>query len=204
MKKYINLLILVLIVFGLIWVVFNSKPTRNPYQRYYAGDIRQFRSNLDEAEKIPVFPDENAVRSVLLNPSVYKVRIAYLPDEEENAYYAAASFEIANKLGIIYRENFQGNCSVDTIKENDDSSCLLFCYSFKKCFRSLPINSVNEIRSTDTEPVILLLGSKNTNRTAVTVNNYTITVEGKTFSEADRPYTDLDLATDKLILTLMV
>lgn len=206
MKKYINLLILALIVFGLIFVIFNSKPleTSSPFEKYYAGDVRHFRGNLEEAQSVPVFPSEDAIRSILLDPSVYKIYIAYFPNETENAYYAASSFEIGNKLGIIYKNFFQGNCTVSKEEENDGSTCLLFCLTEKKCFNSFPINSIDELVPTDAEPIILLLGSNYANKTAITIDNYLITVEGNTFSKTDKPYTDLDLAVAKLILTLMV
>ena len=67
----------------------------------------------------------------------------------------------------------------------------------------MPINSTDEISPNAQEPVILLLGPSRANKTAVTVDNYLITVEGKSFQETNRTYTDLDLAVDKLILVLM-
>lgn len=206
-RNYINFLILALIVFGLIFVIFfyeQQSSSSSPFEKYYAGDVRHFRANLEEAQNVSVFPSEDAIRSVLLNPSVYKVNIAYIPNDTENGYYAASSFEIGNKLGIIYKNYFQGDCNVSTTKEDDGSTCLLFCFTERKCFNSLPINSTDELIPTDVEPVILLLGSSHANKTAVTVDNYLITVEGNTFSSQDKPYTDLDLAVAKLLLTLMV
>ena len=206
-RNYVNLLIFALIVFGLIFVIFNSKALEtppSPFEKYYAGDVRHFRANLQEAQDVSVYPSEDAIRGILLNPDVYKVYIAYFPNETENAYYAASSFEIGNKLGIIYKNLYQGDCNVSTEEEKDGSTCLLFCYTGRKCFNSLPINSTDELVPTDVEPVILLLGSSHANRTAVTIDNYLITVEGNTFSEQDKPYSNLDLAVAKLILTLMV
>jgi len=206
-RKYVNLLILALIVFGLIFVIFlyeQQSSISSPFEKYYAGDVRHFRANLNEAQNVTIIPSEDAVRTVLLNPDVYKVYIAYFPNDTENGYYAVSSFEIGNKLGIIYKNYFQGDCNITTEKEDDGSTCLVFCFSGKKCFNSLPINSTDELVPTDVEPVILLLGSSRANKTAVTVDNYLITVEGNTFSEQDKPYSDLDLAVAKLLLILMV
>jgi len=196
MKKLIILTIFVLLVSGC------SK--LNPHEKYYAGEVRHFRANLNEAEKISVYPSEESIKNLLLDPKVYKVRIAYFPNETENSYYFASSFEITIKLGIIFRHKFQGNQPVSIFTEDDESSCLLFHLGMSvKCFKSLPINSTDELVSTDVEPVILLLGPSHANQTAVTIEHHLITLEGKSFEEVDRTYTDLDLSVDKMLLVLM-
>lgn len=129
-----------------------------------------FRANLTEAERIQV-SNENSLISVLLNPKVYKVHVAYFPNETENPFYATASFELGNKLGILYRFLYE-NSSVELKYEDDGSTCLVFPNTTVnlKCFNSLPINSTDELNSTDVEPVILLLGPSHANKTAVTVS----------------------------------
>jgi len=57
---------------------------------------------------------------------------------------------------------------------------------------------------TSVEPVILLLGPSQANKTAVTIRDNLITLEGKDFSEVNRSYTDLDLVVDKMLLVLML
>lgn len=184
---------------------------KTPYEKYYAGDIRHFRSNLREAEKIPVYPNEEAVYNVLMNPVVRKIYISYIPNDTENSFYFASSFELTNKLSIIFRYNFQGKSYIDVYKKEDESTCLAF-YSretsdvfVEKCFKSLPLNSTSEAfqMSSQYEPVILLLGPLQTNLTLVSVRDYVITAEGKDFSEVNRTYTDLDLSVDKILLVLM-
>jgi len=203
-KNVIIFLIIAAIVIILL-IISSSNFFPSAYEKYYAGDVRHFRGNLIEAEKIPVYPNEEAIKNILLNSEVFKIYIAYFPNETENAYFAASSFEITNKLGIIFRHNLDAN--VGTFKDTDNSSCLFF-YSTNqtRCFKSFPINSTDELFPTFIEPVILLLGPSHANKIAVTVDeeyNYLIILEGKSFEEVDRSYTDLDLAVDKMLLVLM-
>ncbi|MFH0929549.1 MAG: hypothetical protein V1818_04330 [Candidatus Aenigmatarchaeota archaeon] len=201
MKKYIiaSLIIAAVILFVLL---LRSIDFLTPYQKFYAGDVRNFRGNLNEAAKVPVYPDERSIISILMNPDVYKIHIAFFPNDAENSFYFASSFEITNKLSIIYR-SFLGT-EVTTFQDKDGSACMIF-YPNKhvRCFKSVPINSTDDLIPTPIEPVILLRGPSTANRTAVSVENYLITAEGESFQEEDRDYTDLDLAVDKLILVLM-
>jgi len=194
-----------IIIFSLISVLLSSACLGGGvYEKYYAGDIRHFRGNLIEAEKINVYPNESNIKDVLLNPEVYKIYIAFFPNETENSYYYASTFELTNKLSIIFRYKFQGNESVGIVEEKDGSQCFIF-YSIgrSKCFKSFPINSTDELIPTKVEPVILLLGPSHANKTAVTVENNLIIAEGKDFSKVNRNYVDLDLAVDKILLVLM-
>lgn len=194
-----------IIIFSLVFVLlFSGCLGGGVYEKYYAGDIRHFRGNLIEAEKINVYPNESAIKDVLLNPEVYKIYIAFFPNETENSYYYASTFELTNKLGVIFRHKFQGNESIDVVNETDGSQCLIF-YSIgkPKCFKSFPINSTDELIPTKVEPVILLLGPSHTNKTTVTVEHNLIIAEGKDFSTVNRNYVDLDLSVDKILLVLM-
>jgi hypothetical protein len=205
-KKPSNSLYLAIFIIAVITIAFVIASQSNlfltSYQKYYAGGVRNFRGNLDEAAKVPVYPNQMSVIDVLLNPEVYRIQIAFFPNETENSYYFASSFEITNKLTIVFR-NILG-VDVTTFNTEDGSSCLVF-YPAKhiRCFKSVPINSTEELLPTFMEPVILLLGPSHANRTAVSVDNYLITAEGESFEEIDRKYTDLDLSVDKLILILM-
>ncbi|MFH1473887.1 MAG: hypothetical protein ABIE55_03250 [Candidatus Aenigmatarchaeota archaeon] len=135
----------------------------------YAGDRRHFRADLNEANLTHVYPDEGAIKDVLLNPEVYKINIAYFHNETENPFFLADTFEIVNKLTIIYR-NLLGT-DVETFELNDGSTCLTFYpEKYTRCFNSLLIDSIDELSPTEKEPVILLLGPSHTNKTAVTVS----------------------------------
>ncbi len=202
MEKVYVIIIIAIIFIAFIFLINNLEFLKDPYSLYYEGDERHFRANLFEANKTHVYPNENAIKNVLLNPEVFKIYIAYFPNETENANYLASSFEITIKLGIVYRHFYKGETG--TFKDEDGSSCMLFFEDEQiRCFKSLPINSTHELVPTPIEPVILLLGPSHANQTAVTVNNNLIIIEGKDFSQIDRNYNDLDLAVDKMLLVLM-
>lgn len=193
---------LIVIIITVLLVLSNPNIMLSSYQKYYAGGVRNFRANLDIATDVPVLPNEKALLDVLLNPDVYQINIAFFPNETENSFYFATSFEISNKLTIIY-SNIIGS-QITPFETEDGSTCIMFQPSRAiKCFRSLPINSTDDLLPTPIEPVILLLGPSQSNKTAVTVERSLITLEGESFEEIDRDYTDLDLATDKMLLVLM-
>ena len=68
------------------------------------------------------------------------------------------------------------------------------------------LNSSEEISGVlDENPTILLIADSNQTAVNVDIFNNLITIEGRDMRqlEINRKYTDLDLATDKLLLTLM-
>lgn len=178
MKKIILLIALIIIVSGCI-----ESPPHNPYQKEFAGLKLNFRANLDEAEKIPVYPNETTLRDVILNNNVEEIGIAFIPNESENSYYLAASFELAYKLTIINKYYFNRVKPID----------------------SIPVNSSLEAlsASTNQKPMIMLIGPSKTNLTLVNVVGYFITAQGRSFEEVDKSYNDLDLSVDKILLVLM-
>lgn len=196
------LLALIIVAALVLLIAWRSNIFLSNYQKYYAGDVRNFRGDLTIAKDVPVYPEQRSIRDILLNPEVYRIQIAFFPNDTENSFYFASSFEITNKLGIIFR-NILGS-EVSILNTDDGSSCMIF-YPNKqiRCFKSVPINSTDELFPTSVEPAILLLGPSKANKTAVTVENYLIIAEGQDFEETDRKYTDLDLAVDKIILVLM-
>jgi hypothetical protein len=176
MKKLLISIILIALVSGCL-------EPYNPYQRDFAGNNLNFRADLDEARKIPVYPNETTLRNIILNNNVEEIVVAYIPNDTENSYYLADSFELAYKLTIINR------------------------YFFKKVkpIDSIPVNSSLEAfyMSSAQKPVILLFGPSKTNSTMVNALGYLIAVQGRSLEEKNVTYTELDLATDKLLLVLM-
>jgi hypothetical protein len=202
MKNSIIIVAIFLVAIAAIILLNSTGVANDPYTMTYGGEARHFRANLFEANKTLVYPADVAIKQVLINPEVYKIQIAYIPNATENAYYLAATYEITNKLGLVYRQQISEVPQI--LKDSDGSSCLLFFETKKTvCFRSVPINSTDELVPTTVEPVILMLGPSQTNQTAVTVYSNFITLEGASFNETYRVYTDLDLAVDKMLLVLM-
>ena len=167
----------------LILVIFVAACVANPYQRDYAGVTFNFRANLNEADKVPVYPDEQAVRDLLLSRFVRKIALAYVDNPAENGFYAVDGFEFSYKMTVI------NNVVFGTAKDIE-------IYN---------VTSIEEARrlADPIVPVVMLLGPSLANQTAVSVNGSIVFVEGKELYKDGRPYTDLDLATDKLILVLM-
>jgi len=175
MKKLFGLIILTILISGCLF--------RDPYKREFAGVTLNFRANLNEAEKIPLYPSEKTLRDVLLSDSIEEIGIAYIPNESENSFYLAASYELAYKLTIINKYYFQ----------------------HPKPIVSIALNSTEEVfdLSSVERAMIILLGPSKTDATAVTIRSTVVFAEGKDFSEVNRTYTDLDLAVDKILLVLM-
>jgi len=168
---------------ALILVILSSACINNPTQKYYAGDVRNFRADLIIAERTPVYPNEDALTKLLLREDIVRIWIGYYPEEGRDAYYAAASFELANKLVIINRAHFLSYPRIELAPINTSAD-------------------IDRFRA-PAEPLILLLGEGKANKTAVTVGDNIVYVEGESFKEVGRTYTDLDLAVDKLLLVLM-
>ena len=202
MKKSIAIAVLIVVAAAVILIVNNTDLAKDPYTLVYGGEARHFRGNLFEANKTLVYPADEAIPQVLLNPEVYKIQIAYIPNASENPYYLAATFEITNKLGLVYRQSIDETPQM--FKDTDGSTCLLF-YNTKKtmCFKSLPVNSTDELVPTSVEPIILMLGPSQTNQTRIDVYSDLISLQGASFNETYRNYNDLDLAVDKMLLVMM-
>ncbi len=177
MKK----IMFIAIIFSIILI--SGCISTNNYQRDYAGVELHFRGDLSKAQDIDVYPGEDALKNVLLNNDIEKIKIAFISNETENAYYLADTYELGYKLTIIYRYKFNET----------------------KKMESVSLNTTEEAYTlyNETEPVILLLGPSQANETSIRVNENLIILQGQSFDKTDRTYTDLDLSTDKLLLVLM-
>lgn len=182
----------------------NPQNQGNPYQMVFGNETRNFRANLFEAEKVPVYPDSNTLRNVFLGGNVSKISIYYI-DGTENGFYGTSAMEFTLKMGLIYKY-YRGNEGY-SFGEGNRGNCLYFYASENSvCFDIEALESADNISSIKSSPssiAVLLLGPPFSSRTDVRADNYTVTVEGKSFDETSRKYTDLDLAVDKLLLELM-
>jgi hypothetical protein len=177
MKKLLIIMLATVLIAGCIGEPYN------PYQREFGGVKLNFRANLDQAANVPVYPNETALRNAILNNGVQEIGVAYIPSDQENAFYLAASYELAYKLTIINR----------------------YYFNVTKPITSIPVNSTMDAlaMATSQKPIIMLVGESKTNSTLVNVVGYFVTVQGASFEEVNRTYNDLDLATDKLLLVMM-
>lgn len=171
------------------------------FEKEFAGQTLHFRANLNEAKEISVYPNETALKDTLYNPYTRNIIIAMPNNTDKPAFYLAAAYELAYKIVIVYKY-YEGDAIVLQSSGNN-KNCLRFNATGRSlCIETLVSDDLN-LAGFDVQPVILMLGPPYANQTAVTVKDYLITVEGKSFDETNRQYTDLDLAVDKLLLVLM-
>ncbi len=174
-------------------------------QMVFAGEVRNFRADLAEAEKVQVIPGEELLKPIFLGP-IEGIKISYIPSEN-NGFYLVSGFELTNKLTLFYRYYYQGSGGFYIVNDtmSNRTNCLLFEETEKQiCIESVSVQSADEVQNKPDEITLLMLGPEaGANRTAVSIEGRTIVLEGKDFSEDDRKYTDLDLAVDKLLLALM-
>ena len=178
--------ILALILFNFQNIADFFSVEKNPESQHlfnFSGYPMYSRAPMEEAVKTTIYPDEQTLKDIFYNDSVYRVRLAFIPNESINGYYGVVSYGLAVKMPII-------------IKNKTGKSIII---------ESFPVNSTEEAKSYSSSrgPIILMLPPWQSNRTAVTVDGYLILLEGKSFDETDGDYFDLDLAADKLVLTLM-
>ena len=179
--KIILALIIVVLIAGCIGPEENVKQLTE-YKLKYFNTTLNFRGNLNEAREVPVFPNETVLLKALTSPYTQRIVIAFIDNPDENSYYAAAAFQLSFDLTVFHNANFPN-----------------------RVVKAFNVSSIDEARNVADEkvPVIMLAGPSITNKTAVTVEDYFILLEGKDLSEVDRVYTDLDLASAKLLLTLL-
>ena len=144
---------------------------------YYKGIYYEFRRDVKDASKVPVYPSEEKLYEIFWNNSLRKITIAFKPlDGETNAYYQAEAFELTYKLLSIYNSNpsFRGRIN----------------------FNATPVEGYESLKSEEGELKLILLPPALTNKTYVEVKDNKVFISGKNFK-------DLDLATIKTILVVM-
>lgn len=196
--------IVIIALAGIVYLISSFAPQSAQYQMNFGNETRNFRANLVEAEKVPVYPDSESIRNVFLGSNVSNITVYYI-EGRENGVYGSSAFEFTIKMGVIYKY-YRGNEGY-VFGEGDRENCLYFYRSDSSvCFNIQALKSagdISSIKSSQSSPALVLLGPPFSGKTAVTISNSTVTAEGRSFDETDRKYTDLDLAVDKLLLELM-
>jgi len=159
-----------LILLGIVYF-FYPKPITS--WNYY-GHVIGFRADMREAEKIPVYPSEEAVYKELMNSTVENITIAFKPaDEKENPYYILEEVEIVQKLYLGYK-----------------------ILGYEPSFNGLPIESYENLSGTRSNPIIALVHPVYSNETLIELKDHVIFVKAK-------DHKDFDLATIKLIMVAL-
>jgi len=132
-----------------------------------------FRDNINDAKRIPVYPDEKTVYDMFWNTNNTNITILFKPLPKGNQYYSVENFELTYKLLIMYRMN-----------------------GYEKTFSAEEINSYDNIQTSGDVLKIALVTPSFTNQTYVEGKNNVIYINAK-------DYRDFDLATIKTILVAM-
>lgn len=157
----------------------------DPYKARIGDRDVQFRSDLNEARRISIYPDESAARSLLLDPQKLTVGVVYVSNNYSiNGYYFADAWEFEFKFTKIIKErigvaknlvtlNITDISELETVKEENELDAIVFLEAFS-------------------------------NETSVRIDGDIVYVRGKDMSQQPRrKYTDLDLAVDRLLLALL-
>ena len=173
-KIKLNLRLISMLVFSalLIYLIFYFYQASRPITAYQIDGFKfVFRNDLRKANKIPVYPSEDAVYLKLINPIVKNVTIAFKDaGEKENSLYAVESYEIAYKLTLFYK-----------IK------------GMEVGFDSMQVDSYENLPGKIQNPIIALVAPKFSNETAIRIEDHVIYVKGKNKEE-------FDLAVIKLLM----
>ena len=168
------ILIFFLIAFSIFYYIsYIPKPITS---RYFYGIKLNFRADLRQASKIPVYPIEDVVNTELINPLVKNITIVYkFSTPEENSYYAIEAFEIANKLYYAYRVSG---------------------YDVPK-FITMNVSSYENLPGKIQNPIIALVAPSYSNETAVIADTgHIVFIKAKNLKE-------FDLATVKFLMSAL-
>lgn len=175
MKKIFASLLIVMLIAGCV-----GQTKTNPYELNYAEKRMVFRADLNEAEKIFVEPSAEDLQNILMDPYVKGIKVAFVPSENDK-FYAVSGFELAQKMQWV-------NMAI---------------YGSAIPITNLILNKTEDAKRLASKEMPIVVMQGGVEETKVLVNGYAVYVRGKDMTEVKRDYTDLDLAADKLLLTLM-
>lgn len=143
----------------------------------------QFRAPINQSELIQVYPNEQALQDIFLSKDLETVQIVIISNETVNGQYILVSHALAVDIPLILEKKIGTKPEV----------------------KAQGVNSTEDafILASSTEPVIMLLHPSMSNRTAITIEENVIFLEGESFELVENDYFDLDRAAGKLMLTLM-
>ncbi len=140
----------------------------------------QFRADLREATKVPVYPSERKLFNEMSSAFIENITIAFMPVEEENGIYIAENFEIINKLSLVH--------SIIGIRPG---------------FKAVNVSSYENLPGKIQNPIIALVHPEYANETSVRVDGHVVTISGRPTDDTSNPYKNLDLATTKFLMVVL-
>ncbi|MBU3904666.1 MAG: hypothetical protein KJ906_00760 [Nanoarchaeota archaeon] len=180
-----------LIVIGLLAIVLVSgcvEDTNGTYDARYINSDLTFLSNLDIAQNISVYPDEDTLRHTIFGYQVASLQFAYYDNDKEAPLYMKSLMSFASKYTKMTYDRWGG-------------------YDMNGRITSVMLNSTDDLpNATVEDPAILLLGPGFGKETHIIVVDNIVMVYGKDLTLRDgkyAKYSDFDLALDKIIMVLM-
>ncbi len=168
-QKFLLLTVASLVVaFGIVGAVYYFTELQ-PITRYdFYGAELVFRDDLRLAQKIQVYPDENAILNKVWDPDITKISIAYVNSSEsslDNGLVAVNAFEIRYKLDVAYR-----NPNFNWFNE----------------FEQIQLESLDNVTQADGTLVIVLVPPTLADTTEVRMIDNVVYVKGTTREDFDR------------------
>ncbi|OGI15028.1 hypothetical protein A3K63_04105 [Candidatus Micrarchaeota archaeon RBG_16_49_10] len=140
----------------------------------YGNYILNFELDLREADKVPVYPSEEAINRELMHGLVQTVTIAFKPvDSAGNSLYSKESMQIIFNLrpGYLVRD-------------------------LNPSFNAVNVTSYEYLPGKIQNPIIALVHPAYANETSVSVDGHVVTIKGRTSEE-------LILATEKFLMAAL-
>jgi hypothetical protein len=159
-KKQLIIPILILVVLAGIILIFLT--SSRPITTYNLGGIKLvFRVDLRQANTIPVYPDEDAIQTIIWNPKIRNLTIVYVNSSDISLVQVEA-IEISYKMTLAY---------------------LSFNFDTKIIGREL--YSFDNLTATPEYPIIALVPPSFSNETLVKTMGNVIYIKGNTSKDFD-------------------
>jgi hypothetical protein len=141
-----------------LWYYFSQRPI---YTINYGGIILNFRADLREANKVPVYPNESLIHEILWDPEIKNVTIVFM-NTTDVSLTAIQAFEIAYKLTIAYK-----------------------MHNYFVTISAKEVNSFENLSASKENPFIALAPPSISNETLIETENNVIFIKAKTNKEFD-------------------
>lgn len=151
------LVLLLLSVTGVIIYLIFTQPLKT-YDFY--GTKLGFRSDLKQASKIPLYPNDTVIHDILWNQELENLTIVFV-NSSENSLVLVEAFEITYKLSLAYNQ-----------------------FDFPVSINAKEVESYDSLNATD-YPLIALIPPSLADETAVRLEDNIIYIKGMTKEDFD-------------------
>jgi len=167
----------VLVIVVYLAYIFIPRPV---YSYNYFGIPLNFRADLREAAKVPVYPNDALVYYELRGGLTENITIVFVPVEGDNAIYSANGFEITYKTGLLFK----------LLEEN-------------VTFDAKNVTNYAHLPGKIKHPIIALVHPKYANETAVRLDGHVIYISGLPTNDISNPYRNFDLAVVRFLMAIL-